>query len=81
MIVGIIVSVDIILNIIWNAAEGFSTETIVPDIYRPALNYVQCHYSDNSIIYMKTHIALKVTLIFAGIVLTIVCRNVPARFK
>jgi hypothetical protein len=80
-IIALVVGIDLLVNAIWNGAEGFHSETVVPDIYRPALNYVQCHYTEDALAYIKTHIALKVTLIFAGMVLTIISRNVPSHFN
>jgi hypothetical protein len=78
---GGIVGVDIALNTVWNILAPMTSELVIADPFRPASNYYTCFISDIAKIFIYIHVALKLGLIFFGVVLTWLARDVPSQFN
>jgi len=72
--------IDIIVNAIWTATGSTHAQLIVPDAYRPALNYYQCQASADKP-FLITHLVLKGISIMAGMTLSYRVRDVDQRFN
>jgi len=76
------VLVDVIINTIWQAADGMPAVLVVTDELRPKYNYYQCDYSSSAATgLMYVHIVLKASVVMGGIILTWAVRNVPSTFN
>jgi len=73
--------VDIVLNVIWTSVSPFAAKTVVVDPYRPMYNYRACDWDETAIDLMYVHIAWKMALLFAALVLTVLTRSLPAAFN
>jgi hypothetical protein len=81
-IVVVMVLIDVVVNTIWQVADGMPTVLVVSDELRPKYNYFKCDYSSSTAVgLMYLHMILKASIVAGGIVLTWAVRNVPATFN
>lgn len=79
--VAAMVAIDIAVNSMWSGVEGFPVEYVRVDVHRPSRDFVRCAYSPRSVAFVYGHLACKGALIVAGVVLTVLTRNLPSMFN
>jgi len=81
IVLGLILSLDIILNVIWESSGYMVTKLVTVDPYRPVYDYEVCAGTNGGLPFLVLSLTGKCFLIFCGLILTFLSRNVAEAFN